>query len=216
MSAVVRIRGRAAAGSPGAPAALVARELAYNRDGLNLLDAANGGALWAGDDAGAPQVLVSAARQVETAGDQTIAGLKTFTSVVTAFAGLTVGDVMSGGYSMPLPVGTPGQVMVVPAAGSLLEWADASAALVYAAADEVRTGTEAAKPIAPDVAAAELFRTNALSGHQTVTTTADFHDDLGFGLAGAGITMNAPDALLQGTAPARMTIDFAVIDGGSF
>lgn len=86
----------------------------------------------------------------------------------------------------------------------------------FATAAEVQAGTVADKAIAPNIAASDLFRTQIASGNQAVATTVSFNGNLTMGAAGTGITIDAPDATLQGTAANPLIIDEAILDGGAF
>jgi hypothetical protein len=85
MAQVIQIR-RRTTGAAGAPSTLQPGELAYNYSGNTLL---------IGDGASVVQVLVSAARQVEIGGDQTITGNKTIASTNLKLTGGSAGNLLS-------------------------------------------------------------------------------------------------------------------------
>jgi hypothetical protein len=85
MAQVIQIR-RRTTGAAGAPSSLQPGELAYNYVGNTLL---------IGDGASVVQVLVSAARQVEIAGAQTITGNKTISTANLKLTGGSAGNLLS-------------------------------------------------------------------------------------------------------------------------
>jgi hypothetical protein len=85
MAQVIQIR-RRTTGAAGAPASLQPGELAYNYSGNTLL---------IGDGASTVQVLVSAARQVEITGAQTITGNKTISTTNLKLTGGAAGNLLS-------------------------------------------------------------------------------------------------------------------------
>lgn len=105
------------------------------------------------------------------------------------------------------------------------------AAAQWATEAELIAGTVADKGISPAIAKLHLLHTDAAAGAQIVTvptttfqekTAADgfgkviFLSDLTMGAAGSGIAVSGPDATLGGTAANPMTIDNAIIDGGTY